>query len=189
MTKKERWRILKVGEGKPEVYKNVDRYIVQGPGKPASVRLIVDFMCGKLARWLRVLGVDAEYHGEGESTELLKRALREERTVVTRNTRIPSTQNIEVLVLKSEIPEEQIVQVIKDLHLEDRLAPFTRCNVCNGELNDVGKDGVKGKVPFYVFQTQERFKTCSSCGRIYWPGTHVRSMEAYIDRILEASEE
>ncbi len=162
---------------------------MQGPGKPASVRLIVDFMCGKLARWLRVLGVDAEYHGEGESTELLKRALREERTVVTRNTRIPSTQNIEVLVLKSEIPEEQIVQVIKDLHLEDRLAPFTRCNVCNGELNDVEKGGVKGKVPFYVFQTQDRFKTCSSCGKIYWPGTHVRSMTDRIDKLLAKAEE
>ena len=162
---------------------------MQGSEKPASVRLIVDFMCGKLARWLRVLGVDAEYYGEGESTELLKRALREERTVVTRNTRIPSAQNVEVLLLKSEIPEEQIVQVIKDLHLERNLAPFTRCNVCNGELIDVEKGGVKEKVPLYVFQTQDRFKMCCCCGRIYWRGTHVRSMEAYIDRILETSEE
>ena len=162
---------------------------MQGPGKPASVRLIVDFMCGKLARWLRVLGVDAEYYGETESTKLLKRALNEDRTVVTRNTRIPSAYSVEVLLVKSEIPEEQIVQVIKDLHLEHRLAPFTRCNVCNVELNDVEKDDVKEKVPLYVFQTQGRFKMCGSCGRIYWPGTHTRSMKAYIDRILEASNE
>lgn len=162
---------------------------MQGPGKPASVRLIVDFMCGKLARWLRVLGVDAEYYGEAESAKLLKRALCEERTVVTRNTKIPSAYNVEVLLLKSEIPEEQIVQVIKDLDLAHRLAPFTRCNVCNGELSDVEKREVKGKVPFYVSRTQDKFKICRSCGRIYWPGTHVRSMTEHINKLLAKAEE
>ncbi|MFQ5905042.1 MAG: Mut7-C RNAse domain-containing protein [bacterium] len=163
----------------------MDRSVVEEPEKPASTKLIVDFMCGKLARWLRVLGVDTEYYNETDSANLLKRALSEERTVITRNTRISPIPNVEFLVLRSELPDEQIRQVIKDLHLQDRLAVFTRCNVCNGELMDMKKNVARGKVPFYVFQTQDKFKMCPRCGRIYWEGTHIHSMKAYIRRLLE----
>jgi len=159
--------------------------VVQEPQKPTSTKLIVDFMCGKLARWLRVLGVDTEYYKGTDSTNLLKRALSQQRTVVTRNTRISRIPNVRILVLDSELPDEQIKQVVRDLHLEDRLAPFTRCNMCNGELTDMKKSDAKGKVPFYVFQTQDRFKTCARCGRIYWEGTHIQSMRDYITKLLE----
>jgi uncharacterized protein with PIN domain len=148
------------------------------------MKLIVDFMCGKLVRWLRVLGFDAEYSRETDFKDLLRRALSEERTIITRNTRLPSIPSLRTFVLDSEIPEEQIKQVIDDLDLREKIALFTRCNVCNGELEAVSKERVRGKVPFYTFQTQESFKQCPGCGRIYWEGTHVGSMKRYVMKVL-----
>jgi uncharacterized protein with PIN domain len=153
-----------------------------------DVKLLVDFMCGKLARWLRVLGLDAEYSREIDFQKLLRRALSEERTVLTRNTALPPLPNVKVLVLESEIPEAQVKQTIRDLHLERSLAPFSRCNVCNGKLEEVEKEDVREKVPPYTFKTQDEFKRCSGCGRIYWNGTHVLSMRRYITTILEELE-
>lgn len=149
------------------------------------MKLIVDFMCGKLVRWLRVLGFDAEYSRETNSKDLLKRALSEKRTIITRNTKLPSIPRLRILVLDSEIPEEQIKRVVDDLDLAGSIALFTRCNVCNGELQAVPRERVRGKVPFYTFQTQESFKQCTGCGRIYWEGTHVDSMRRYVMKVLE----
>gem|GEM_PF-327741 len=149
-----------------------------------NMKLIVDFMCGRLVRWLRVLGFDAEYSKDVDTKTLLKRALSEDRTVVTRNTKLSSDSGIRLLLLTSEIPEEQIKQVLEDLDLAVNIIPFTRCNVCNGVLEAVPKEHVRGKVPFYTFQTQEKFKTCLRCGRIYWEGTHVEHMKRYIAQVL-----
>ncbi len=129
--------------------------------------------------------MDAEYSRETDPRKLLRRALSEERTVVTRNTALPPVPSVDLLVLESEIPEAQIRQTISDLRLEHSLAPFTRCSVCNGKLEEIEKEDVQGKVPFYTLQTQDRFKRCCGCGRIYWEGTHVRSMRRYVMSILE----
>jgi uncharacterized protein with PIN domain len=148
------------------------------------MKLIVDFMCGKLVRWLRVLGLDAEYFRETDTRALLKRALSEELTIVTRNSRLSSTPGVSMLLLKSEIPEEQVKQVLDELGLLGSIALFARCIVCNGELKAVSKEDVRGRVPFYTFQRQERFKKCPGCGRIYWEGTHVEHMKRRIAELL-----
>lgn len=151
---------------------------------PRNMKLLVDFMCGKLVRWLRVLGLDAEYFREADPAKLLRRALTEERTIVTRNTRLSPHPGISIYLLKTEIPEEQVKRVVGDLGLAKKIAPFTRCNVCNGELEQMDKEDARGRVPFYTFQTQERFKRCNRCGRIYWEGTHVEHMKRYIAEVL-----
>jgi uncharacterized protein with PIN domain len=38
------------------------------------------------------------------------------------------------------------------------------------------KSEVKELVPPYVFKTQEQFRQCPACGRLYWRGTHWRAM-------------
>jgi uncharacterized protein with PIN domain len=51
-----------------------------------------------------------------------------------------------------------------------------RCSLCNEELQPVGKDQVRDRVPPYVFATQSSFACCPRCGRLYWPATHVERM-------------
>ncbi|KXB03772.1 hypothetical protein AKJ47_01715, partial [candidate division MSBL1 archaeon SCGC-AAA261G05] len=57
--------------------------------------------------------------------------------------------------------------------------------VCNGELNQVGKEEVSGRVPENLLEEHEDFWICMDCGKIYWPGTHWET----IAKIAEEYEE
>jgi uncharacterized protein with PIN domain len=74
--------------------------------------------------------------------------------------------------------------VLKILQITPALGRmFTRCILCNEELADIEKEKVKGKVPEYVFKTQEEFITCPKCNRIYWQGTHWGNVQKTLDEI------
>jgi uncharacterized protein with PIN domain len=49
---------------------------------------------------------------------------------------------------------------------------FTRCILCNEPLTDIAKEKARGRIPEYVFKTQDKFVCCPKCSRIYWQGTH-----------------
>jgi len=128
---------------------------------------------GKLAKWLRVLGHDCDYYGKEDESELVIKVLRDGRVLLTRGSRFSKYHGIRVIVITSDHVEDQVEQLVKEAGLElaeHRL--FQRCVECNVELVPVEKDAVKEKVPEYVFETNDDFKKCEKCGKIFWKGTH-----------------
>jgi len=100
-------------------------------------------------------------------------ALRENRIIVTRNQRISKERGPKVINIKKEDLKEQLKQIIEELKLTlDKEKMFSRCVICNLELEYIEKDKAKERVPEYVFNTQENFYLCKGCKRIYWQGTH-----------------
>lgn len=139
---------------------------------------------GRLAKWLRILGFDAEYFSEDNSGSLIIQALRDNRSVLTRNLKMPDMHGIKVLYIKSDHIKEQISQVLKELNIKpENCYMFSRCIVCNVELASIEKERVKDKVPEYVFKTQEDFVSCPQCKRIYWQGTHWGNVRKTLDEI------
>jgi uncharacterized protein with PIN domain len=49
-------------------------------------------------------------------------------------------------------------------------------------LEDIEAVKVASSVPPYVAQTDDHFRTCPECGRVYWQGSHWENMS----RLLEA---
>jgi uncharacterized protein with PIN domain len=49
----------------------------------------------------------------------------------------------------------------------------------------VEKETVRGRVPEFVYETQEAFSTCPECGRYFWHGTHYASMLEQVRLIVE----
>jgi hypothetical protein len=134
-------------------------------------------MVGKLARWLRLAGWDTVYRNPITDKELLEIAQRENRIILTRDRKLRlkgGTQQI--LVVTSENPFEQFITVAKHFQLDVESNCFRRCLECNGELVQVRKEEYADAIPPHVYKTQTRFSRCSSCGRLYWPGTHYDSM-------------
>jgi len=128
---------------------------------------------GRLVRWLRILGFDTAYFPKHDKATLAMISLKEDRVILTRDTRISKYGGYRTFRVDSDSYKEQVKQVIEGLNLkidEDKL--FTRCVVCNAEIEAIDKNEVKDKVPEYVFQTQEYFSKCPKCERIYWRGTH-----------------
>ncbi len=137
-----------------------------------------------MAKWLRILGVDAEYSRQKNNASLIIQALREERVILTRNRRLPAARGISILVLREEEIKKQLAEILK----MPGICPgpqemFSRCTVCNEALVSIAKEKIKEKVPEYVFQTQEEFLTCPECGRIYWQGTHWGNVRKFLEEI------
>ena len=136
---------------------------------------IADDQLGKLARWLRILGLDTLYFRTIDDDELIRRAAEEKRILLTRDTNIAENPGAaDCIFIQSGNWIEQLRQVIAQFKL--KLRPdhlFSRCLLCNSALRPIPKADVKERVPPFVFQTQQEFVHCPSCDKIYWQGTHV----------------
>ncbi len=80
------------------------------------------------------------------------------------------------LVILSDHVREQVEQALATLRLETLIAPLTRCSVCNEALSSISMQDAKDLVPLHIYERTRNFLHCPMCGKIYWKGTHVRSM-------------
>ncbi|MFA5410700.1 MAG: Mut7-C RNAse domain-containing protein [Candidatus Omnitrophota bacterium] len=148
------------------------------------MKLILTKELGRLAKWLRILGLDTVYSKEDNPGSLIIRALRDDRVIITRNHRLSKPSGIKVVLLKSERLREQIPEISRALKIRpDKKTMFNRCTICNELLAEISKPAAKDKVPEYVFQTQEAFLACPQCKRIYWPGTHWGNVARILEEI------
>jgi uncharacterized protein with PIN domain len=148
-----------------------------------SESYLVDRTAGRLARWLRILGLDVEYAGTNDAAAIVRQARQSGRTVVTRNRALAARMGETGLLLSSERLGAQIRQVVERVG-RDRCSPFTRCSTCNAGLVEVARDSVRGRVPDYVYRHHDRFASCPVCGRYYWRGTHWQFMQKEIEETL-----
>ena len=138
-----------------------------------GIKFIADRMLGRLAKWLRILGYDTSYFKGEKRSDLVIWSLREERIILSRDSHLGKRQGFGRLILGSDMVEEQLKKVIEYFSLRiDTSKVFTRCVICNRLLEKIPKSDVKDKVPFYVFETQDKFMSCRNCQKIYWQGTH-----------------
>jgi hypothetical protein len=139
------------------------------------VRLLADGMLGRLARWLRMLGYDTAYENAATDCELARRARAEGRLLLTRDRELASRRGLKALLIRSQELDDQVQQVQEAIGPPPESA-FSRCSICNMVLEEILAQDAAGRVPRYVLQTNTEFHRCPGCGRIYWPGSHVRSM-------------
>jgi uncharacterized protein with PIN domain len=145
-------------------------------------RFIADVNVGRLAKWLRVIGYDTLFVPGVDDTELLRIAMEEGRTVVTRDRyimerRVVTTGRVKAVLVHSDDFREQMQQVTETLGLGFQ-SGFSLCIECNTSLEETSKESVRERVPPFVFSTQERFLVCLACRKLYWRGTHWRNMKA-----------
>lgn len=130
---------------------------------------VADAMLGGLARWLRLAGCDVLYDARLDDNELVRLTRQRGRVLLTRDRQLSQRRGLRAVYVVSERPEEQLHQVLCAF---GGACGEPRCGECNGALRPVGREGVEGEVPAYVWATQEEYRRCLGCGRIYWPGTH-----------------
>jgi uncharacterized protein len=148
-------------------------------------RFLVDFMLGKLVKWLRILGYDAVYSTQNNKLNLILQSLKENRIILTRDNQLSRKRSWKLILITSDNVEDQLKQVIEELGLnvtKSRL--FTRCSICNGQISPVeDKESIKDKVPGYVHQNHNDFSLCSVCGKVYWLGTHFDLLKADLQKL------
>ena len=55
---------------------------------------------------------------------------------------------------------------------------MTRCIECNVCLVEAKKEDIEPLVPEYIYHHHDTFKTCPSCRKVYWEGSHADEMHA-----------
>lgn len=137
----------------------------------------------------RVMGFDTAYVDSGQDdADVVARARDEGRVLVTRDYELSKrarNAGADAVLVKDLSVDQQLAIVLTHLGLPldpDRF--FTRCTACNGVLESVDVEDVAEDVPEKVRSRPFDFTRCTDCGKVYWPGTHVDSLEARLQDVV-----
>jgi uncharacterized protein with PIN domain len=147
-----------------------------------ETKYLCDEMLGALARWLRMLGHDAEYVRGLNDTEILRRAKHEGRLLLTRDDQLASRAGKGGLYVRSPDLDRQLVQIRNELGVRFR-GESTRCSHCGALLIHETKEEAAGHVPDGALKGSSEFYRCPGCGRRYWDGTHWKSIVERAERL------
>ena len=142
------------------------------------------FLCDdhllKLCRWLRAAGHDVAWERGIDDAVLVERARAEDRVILTLDREIARRRGAEgrVHVLASHDPEQQLEEVARAWLLDLVTGAFTRCTVCNVEL----EPAPDLRPPPRVRARPETYRRCPACERGYWEGTHTERLRALLER-------
>jgi uncharacterized protein with PIN domain len=152
---------------------------------PRPPKLFADAMLGALARWLRALGLDVTYDPSLDDPELVERSVAEGRTILTRDRRLTERRLARNhILIQSDNVAAQVRQVLEVLGVSpDPGRLLGRCLRCNQPLVEVDPEEARARVPPWVARTQQEFRRCPACGRIYWPGTHASRMRERLEEM------
>ena len=160
------------------------RHVAQDPAE----KWLADEMLGRLARFLRMMGLDTDSPTGLSDDALRARAQSEGRTLLTRDAalarRTPGAVRLHALDLAGQLREFH--QARPSIELRPR---FDRCTKCNGELHELSPTEARAAhipdpvidrpAPAPMFQ-------CGACGQAYWEGSHTDRIRQFLDAQRDA---
>ena len=103
-------------------------------------KFILDNHLGKLATYLRILGFDSMYQNDYQDDYLEELAVENNRILLTRDRQLLMRKTIRFgYLIRSLIPDQQVLEVFRRFDLSPQLTPFHRCLRCNFLLEKVPK--------------------------------------------------
>jgi len=144
---------------------------------------ILDNHLGKLTGYLRFLGIDSLYNPTWGDADLANFAAQYRRILLTRDRGLLKRKIItHGYYLRSQLPLDQIAEVVQHFQLSPYIKPFYRCSRCNGILQIVEKERIMDHLQPLTRQYFYEFTHCNGCGRIYWKGSHYPKLIKLISR-------
>ena len=140
---------------------------------PPALKFVADVHLGRLARYLRMLGLDCHYQPPWDDEVLAGISAREHRIMLTRDKGLLKRRCIEHgILIRSDEALAQAKEVLARLEAGPYIKPFSRCVSCNGPLEAVAKKDVLELLPPGTRRSYDRFYQCQTCDKVYWRGAH-----------------
>lgn len=174
------------------VYPEFESFDISGISKNRkrplrTSRFILDAHLGKLTKKLRLLGFDSLFAGSLRDDEIIDTATAGKRIILTRDRELLKSDRVDHgYYIRSTNTEAQLTEVIAKFDLSSQFDPFTRCLECNGDLGKARLSDVQELIKPDTARFFHEFFRCSACGRIYWEGSHYRSMKEFISKLDKA---
>lgn len=147
---------------------------------------VVDANLGRLARYLRMCGLDTVYRNDYRDRDVAGISQREQRIVLTRDRRLLHRKSItHGYWVRATDPRKQLWEVLRRFDLTARVRPFRRCLDCNGRVIAVDKQSVVDQLKPLTRQYYSEFYQCTGCGKVYWPGSHYLHMLHRFDSVFD----
>ncbi|UKJ09109.1 Mut7-C ubiquitin/RNAse domain-containing protein [Solitalea lacus] len=147
---------------------------------------ILDVHLGKLAKALRLLGLDTLYENDYADEAIVSIAAKEQRIILTRDLHLLQHNAVKWgYWIRSQYVSEQIKEVVRFFKLAPKFAPFVRCLECNGIIVRVDKESIDNWLQEETRKYFNEFFQCKSCKRIYWKGSHYNRLQEFLHQILQ----
>lgn len=152
---------------------------------------VADAMLGKLARWLRLVGVKVAYAPDERAVEdddVVKLAARRNAVLLTRDEALAQKAEnyCRTLLVKPNDLRSQFREVAAayKIRIPERETQAL-CPKCGSRLKKVSKKSVRGLVWPRVYARHNVFWQCANpkCKQVYWKGTHVREIRRVLKEI------
>ncbi|WP_340112765.1 Mut7-C RNAse domain-containing protein [Maribellus mangrovi] len=152
-----------------------------------QTKFVVDVNLGKLALKLRLLGFDTVFRNDLEDDEIVEISRKESRIILTRDRGILQQNAVtHGYFLRNTNPKKQLVELVKQLQLQNSFQPFTRCSVCNGSLEPVEKCKLHKELKAGILEFHDAFWQCKGCKKIYWEGSHFKRINQWIEELKDS---
>lgn len=159
--------------------------------RPAPLRepkFIVDTNLGRLARYLRLLGLDCLYRNDYRDDELARLSSDQKRILLTRDRALLQRKIItHGYFVRETSPRRQVSEVLQRFDLRKLLSPFTRCTRCNGTIEAVDKRAVEHRLEPKTRKYFDQFRICRDCGQVYWKGSHHVRAQRLVEELSAVS--
>jgi len=151
-----------------------------------EMKFLVDAMCGRLTRFLRIFGYDTVYANDLiehfnldpiPDEKLQEYAEENQRIIITRDYLFYKKIRDRSVYLKGEGIYNYLSQLKIKLGLNYNFnLKSARCSMCNSTLEKVkDKELIKNEVKEETFNHYDEFFQCKNlnCKKLYWKGSHI----------------
>jgi len=146
-----------------------------------DLKFVTDGMLGKLTRWLRMLGQDVVYTGSMDDKELIQKAKKEKRILLTRDLELYQQaigKGAEAFLVEGKTEAEELAKLAKRFGFKLEIdVKVSRCPKCNTRIKPVSKTDVITKIPKTTSSYYNEFWECPKCQQVYWRGAHWKRIE------------
>jgi len=157
-----------------------------------DLKFVTDGMLGKLTRWLRMLGLDVVYTGSMDDKELIQKARKEQRILLTRDLELYQQaigRGAEAFLVEGKTEAEKLAQLARRFGFKLEIdVKVSRCPKCNTRIKPVSKTDVVHKIPKTTSSYYNEFWECPKCLQVYWRGAHWKRIEKTLNEARKTLE-
>jgi len=155
----------------------------------SPLRFFCDAGLGGLARWLRAAGYEAAWEAGIDDPVLLQKAAETNAAILTTDSMLMERRVIRDRLITAYWlpPTLSITQELRLVFMEFHLQLRTRrCMACGGELRPADKENLRERIPPRTYLWRDEYFLCSSCGHLYWHGTHWERIHKELQHVAQS---